>query len=400
MKKDRRLRILWNSNAQWSTSGYGSQMTYLLPAIKKDGWQQAMIAFYGLEGGVINLDGIKTYPRIGDVWGADAMIHHAKDFNADVTISQQDIWVLDPNAIKQFKNWIPWLPVDHDPISQALVDRLKMAYRIIAYSKFAQAQLASKGLHSTYIPLMVDTNTFKPMPKERLQIKKDLGIPVDHFLFGMVAANKDNPPRKSFQEAMDAFKLFHEKHPQSAMYFHVATQQPGGFPIDDYAKHIGIHTAVYKPPLYDMLFKVDKKAMAKIYNTFDVLLAPSTNEGFGVPIIEAQSSGVPVVTNNFTAMPELIIPGKTGELCKVAYKRFYGLNSYIGIPDYMSIYEAMEKIYGANREKMGLKARLHIAQYDTQRVIQKHWLPFLEMVQSEIYGGSGGIDSPSSVKTL
>lgn len=384
MKKERKLRILWNSNAQWSVSGYGSQMAYLLPKIKDDGWIQAMIAFYGLEGGIIELNGIKTYSRIGDVWGADAIIHHGNDFKADVTITQQDIWVLDPNVIRQFRNWIPWLPVDHDPIPQPIVDRLKTAYRILAYSKFAHKQLADKGIHSTYMPLMVDTNIFKPL-KDRLEIKKALGVPENYFLFGMVAANKDNPPRKSFQQAMDAFKLFHDKHPESAMYFHVNTQQPGGFPIDDYARFIGLSQFTYKPPVYDMLFKIGKPEMAKVYNTFDVLLAPSTNEGFGVPIIEAQACGVPVVTNNFTSMPELIIPGETGELCKVAYKHFSPLLSYTGIPDHYSIYEAMEKLFAADREKMKLKARLNVAQYDVDFVIKNHWLPFLELVQSEIY---------------
>lgn len=383
-KKDRRLKIIWNSNAEWSTSGYAQQMAYLLPFLKEDGWNQAMIAFFGLEGGVIDHEGIKTYPKIGDIWGADAVIAHGRDFGADVTFTHQDIWVLDPNAITQFKNWIPFVPIDHDPAPLAVIQRLKAAYRIVTYSKFGQKQLEKNGLHSTYIPLVVDTDIYKPYNKT--EARKDFGLPEDIFLFGMVSANKDNPPRKSFQEAMDAFKLFHDKNPKSGMYFHTNVEQQGGFNILEYAKFLGIEDSVYFPPIYDLLYKIDKATMAKVYSSFDILLAPSTNEGFGVPIVEAQSCGVPVITNNWTAMPELIIPGETGELCEVAYKRFTPLGSYIAVPNVESIYKQMEKLYKADRKTMGKKAREFVREnYDMKKIFTEKLVPFLETIQQELY---------------
>ena len=36
-----------------------------------------------------------------------------------------------------------------------------------------------------------------------------------------------------------------------------------------------------------------------------VLLYPSLYEGFGLPILEAQSFGVPVITSNISSMPEI-----------------------------------------------------------------------------------------------
>ena len=382
--KDRRLRILFNSNAPYTTSGYAVQMGLLLPLLKDDGWIQAMINFYGLEGGSIDLNGIKMYPKIGDIWGSDAMRSHALDFKADVVISLQDIWTLDFNNLANIKRWIAWVPIDMQPIPQAIYDRLKLCYRIITCSKFGQKELEKKGMYSTYIPFTVDTEIFKPMDK--MQARKDFNIPQDIFLFGMVGANKDNPPRKSFQEAMEAFKMFHDKHPQSGLFFHTLLWQTGGFPIADYAKFLGIEKAIYHLDWYEEMFKIDRPALVKIINCFDVLLSPSRNEGFGVPIIEAQSCSVVPIVSNFSAMPELIIPEVTGELCEIIYKPFTPLNSYTSQPDVKSLYDKMEKLFTADRVKMGEAGRKYILEnYDSKKVTKEKWLPFLERVQDEIY---------------
>lgn len=384
-EKKRRLRIYFNTNSVWSPSGYGSQAALLAPLIRDAGFDLAMGDFYGLEGGSIEYDGIKQYSKIDHPYGEDGIIQHANDFNADMVLTLQDIWVLNPNTLNNVRNWIPFVPIDHDPIPTEIFNRLKIAYRIVAMSKFGQRQLAERGVHSTYIPHFVNTDIFKPLNKA--ECKRMLTIPEDYYVFGMVSANKETPPRKSFQEAMDAFKLFHDKHPKSCMYFHTNLTQPGGFNIEEYARFLGINGVVYKIDLYQQRFKLGPNEMAKIFNAFDVLLMPSTNEGFGIPAIEAQSCGVPVIVNDFTSMPELIEEGKTGEICKVLYKRFTPLGSYVGQPDHKSIYEKMEKIYKGDWNKYSESARKWIlANYDMNRIWKEKWLPFLTKVEQEILG--------------
>jgi len=380
----KKLRILFNTNALWSPSGYGQQAAEILPNIRDEGYTLAGIDFYGLEGGKIIVDGILHYPKMQHVYGSDAMVHHGKEFGADVVMSLQDIWVLNPQDLQQVKRWIPIVPIDHDPAPKAIIEKLKHAYRIVTYSQFGQKELERHGFNSTYIQHTVDTNIFKPMDKKAL--RKQFGLPDDAFIWGMVAANKDNPPRKSFQEVMDAFVVWLKKYPKSLLYLHTFPDFPGGFPIKDYAQMIGITDKIILPNPYEMAYNIQKPDMAMVYNCMDVLLLPSVSEGFGVPAIEAQACGIPVVVNNFTSMPELVQNHITGEVCDVLYRRFSPLGSYVGIPSAKSIYDCVKRIKDSDRELMGKAAReFMVKEYDTKTVFDAKWKPFLLQLEQEIY---------------
>lgn len=51
---------------------------------------------------------------------------------------------------------------------------------------------------------------------------------------------------------------------------------------------------------------VDDVDLPYIYNMSDVFVFPSKYEGFGIPIIEAMSVGVPVIASNTSSIPEVI----------------------------------------------------------------------------------------------
>jgi len=54
------------------------------------------------------------------------------------------------------------------------------------------------------------------------------------------------------------------------------------------------------------LERVSESEMPKVYNMADLFLFPSYGEGFGLPVLEAMSSGTPVIASNKTALPEVV----------------------------------------------------------------------------------------------
>ena len=65
---------------------------------------------------------------------------------------------------------------------------------------------------------------------------------------------------------------------------------------------------------YKNLVSIKMKKLIYEYYNSDILLFPSNYEGFGVPILEAQTIGRPVITSKLE--PMISIAGKGAFFCK------------------------------------------------------------------------------------
>lgn len=70
---------------------------------------------------------------------------------------------------------------------------------------------------------------------------------------------------------------------------------------------------------YTIYSNIDNTQLNKLYNTAKCLIYPSNYEGFGLPIIEAQSACCPVIALNTSSIPEII--GETPLLLQQATKK-------------------------------------------------------------------------------
>jgi len=293
------------------------------------------------------------------------------------------VWVLKDYGKRGFR-WVPWLPVDHDPVPKIVAEALEGAYLPIAYSRFGQRKLREVGIEAEYIPHGVDTKVYRPLPRE--EARASLGLPQDAFIVGMVAANVDYPSRKAFPQNMEAFARFYRRHPEARLYLHCDLVPPRGrtaYNLIELAEFLGIREALLASDPTLRLLGFPPEQMALLYNSFDVLLAASMGEGFGLPLIEAQACGTPVIATDFTSMTELV---KAGWLVRPKCKFLTNQISYQAIPDIDSIEECLEAAYRASaseeaRERLRQKGRLFALVFDWELLIETKWRRLLENME-------------------
>lgn len=381
------LRIIFHSNCAWAASGYGVQAHINVKRMQKmPEVEQAVIASYwGLQGGVVEYDGIIHLPQRGGDIGNNDLQPHVYHTNSDVVISLIDSWVLRDDIGQLGFLFCCWAPVDHEPIPPQVVQKLSNVYMPIAMSKHGYEQMINAGLKNVrYVPHSVETKVYKPhSAKVNKETRKRLGIPEDAFLVGTVAANKGYPARKSWPQMLEAMGRFIQSHPNVYFYAHtLPSTEHEGVDLINLGKYFGLGERLVMPNPYLYLQGFPDKEMSKIYSSFDVFLLTSMGEGFGVPQIEAQACGVPVIVTDFAASPELI---GAGQKVPVGYKWFTPLYSYQALPDIGSIIQCLENSYNLSKKERKIQrlvARAFSLQYDSDLVFEKYWSPVIKELES------------------
>lgn len=328
---------------------------------------------------------------MASIWGEDAMLFHGRYHGMQVYFAFYDQWVNNPQILQQIKNerkkLVMITPIDQSPVPQGVLNNLRYADKIISISKYGQRELQKSGFVSQLIVEGVDTSVFKPLDKQAC--RKLFNIPSEAFVVGMVGANKENPSRKNWQQALEAFSLFHQKHPESIFFYQSNQNQPSGFPIRPFAHHLGLDKAISSLDEYIGAFHFGSPQMAQLLNSFDILTHASASEGFGLIICESQACGTPVVVNDCQSQPELIVNGKTGLICKTGFKFYSNAGGFYHMPDVSDLYSCYEKLFRADRKEMGRLGRIHVeTNYNIDRLVQNQWIPLLQDIQAEILGKS------------
>lgn len=374
------MKILVHSNAPWAGTGYGQQCGQLAQRLALAGHDPAISAFYGLNGASLNWNGMMVFPAGYDVYSNDVLVSHAtQHFDGDpyggLVITLVDVYVLQSEQLAR-THTACWVPVDHAPAPPKVIESLEQSgVHPIAMSRFGQQMLKDAGLDAFYAPHGIDTTRFRPRSdEERMEMRRRLEMPEDAFLVGMVAANKGTPPRKGWPQAIAAFAQFARDHDDARLFVH---SDPNG-----YFQGVNLHAMLdfygllpkvrFTDPYVGQVLGSSPEFVAELYGTFDVLLNPSYGEGFGIPIVEAQACGTPVIVTDWTAMTELCGAGWLVEGDRV----FTEQHAEWMVPAVGSIVAALEQAYAP---PAGLReaARKFALGYDADRVFAEHWVPTL-----------------------
>ena len=213
---------------------------------------------------------------------------------------------------------VPWIVSDGAVLAhQQKLNELRL---VLATSNWVKEVLTRDGINTSIRVVYegVDTNVFKPLSKNSPGVKKfreRFGVGGDDILILTVGGDGKS---KGFQEVVLALKQLEDKLTNWKYIVKVAASQTGQEQTEEdmrLVRKLGLEERVIF--FSEMLNKQEQGAL---FNAADIYAAPSHNEGFGRPLVEAQACGIPVLTVGGTATGEVVRHGVSGFSAKVAEK--------------------------------------------------------------------------------
>jgi len=376
------------SNSPGAPTGYGQQAQYLVERFVRHGIHTAVLSNFGLEARIdeLKVKGGKVthFPRgltpySDDVMPAYHLRHRAglEDLPHAV-MTLYDVWVYKNPKLDDIPI-VSWVPLDHvsmPPMVHSWLEKDNVTP--VAMSLHGQRQMEQVAIESVYIPHMIDVNTYQPTTHfDDTPTREFMGVPEDAFVIGMVAANKANKVihRKAYAENLLAAGLFMAQNPDVYLYVHAEpTPAYGGFNLPNLlqACKIDPERVIFPDPM-ELRYGYSTKQMAALYSAFDVLLAPSYGEGFGVPTIEAQATGTRVIGSSWAATADLI--ADDGWLVEGHPFWDEGQQAWYKVPDVSSIVGALKRAHESDRGPSDVSIKF-ASQFGVETVWDNHWLPF------------------------
>jgi glycosyltransferase involved in cell wall biosynthesis len=125
-------------------------------------------------------------------------------------------------------------------------------------------------------------------------VSEALGIQEPYLLF--VGSLK---PHKNIFTLLQAFALLRQRHDVRQRLLIVGDDARWKSLLIEECSRLGIHDTTTFVPY------VSQELLPKVYAAAELLVMPSTIEGFGLPVLEAMASGTPVVCSRTASLPEV-----------------------------------------------------------------------------------------------
>jgi glycosyltransferase involved in cell wall biosynthesis len=241
---------------------------------------------------------------------------------------------------------------------------------------YAQHLYQNKGITPTpYLPHGFDPRIFRP--GNRQQARQKLGWNFDTPVILMLGTNYPTNPndatnnptkdRKNWLGGLTAFKNILTKNPKVRLYLH--TNAHGAIDLPQLVRQLKLSASVN---IADTTNTASQYHLALLYQASNLLLFPSIGESFGVPLIEAQACGIPVITTKAGPMPELV---KTGTAVKASPHPTY---PGWGFPNTAQSTNALlQWLSTQNPTQISKK----IQSFNIKSIMKHYFLPLIEQVQ-------------------
>jgi len=222
--------------------------------------------------------------RVNAFWGPRHQLPLVLPENVRTAVTIHDLVFRDRSETMRF----PGREVENFFTPRALA----RADTIAVVSEFTQRRLQHHfPQHAHKVRLVPGASTLGPTAAAESEAQPQRG---QYFLFVGTLE-----PRKNLPRLLRAFQRYCEETPQPLSLKIVGGS---GWGKEDIAGLVG---ALRLTQRVELLGKVDDSDLPALYRGARALLMPSLYEGFGLPVAEALSLGVPVVTSQHSAMAEV-----------------------------------------------------------------------------------------------
>lgn len=181
--------------------------------------------------------------------------------------------------------------------------RYRAAGRVFAISRFVAQSLLASGLESNQIRLLhegVEIPTLTSS-EERKQARQCWEIAEDEHLLGCVGYLL---PEKGQETLLHALPSVLEDFPKARLI--LAGDGPCRAQLEALAQELNLGSAILFPGVVEEI--------TQVYRALDVFLFPSLAEPLGTSLLVAMAYGLPVVSSNGGAGPEVVEDGASGLL--------------------------------------------------------------------------------------
>lgn len=356
-------RILFVGEASWLSTGFATYQREIMKRMHATGkYEIAEMGAYGHQMdehvrslpwrffGVLptNQKEKEIYQRDRrNEFGAYKIDAVLAEFQPDIVFDARDPWMFDFLVQNRFRNNYKLIltpTVDSDPQRKDWIDNLfKKADVICTYSRYGKRVLELEKIKVTdVLSPGVDLDVFKPLNKAEMRAEWCLNKNL--FVIGTVMRNQR---RKLFPELFEAYALLRQRNRKdpaiqnSVLLCHTSWPDVGwDLPELLYRSQIqrhviftyicdncgntfiswfipgnskGMGTCVKcgeqsaHMPTTHKGYSVEE--LVQIYNLMDVYVQTSICEGWGVPIVEAKSCGVPGLYQDYSAMEDHVQNG-------------------------------------------------------------------------------------------
>jgi len=386
------MRVLLVSDSPFSTSAYGALGLELSTRMRDEGHEVTILGsnYYGHPQ---SIDGLQVVGGVGpqDLYGQTIMDACAQQVGADVIMTLKDPYVFDANRLQRLGTpWVPVVCIDTEPLNLAVREQLRHAAQVFTPTQVGQQMLADELVTSHYTPFGVDTSFWTPGDKATARVA--LGLDTESFVAAFVGSNQTRPSRKGLEQLVLSWWLFlqrAEEYRDSILYLHTSMDGwRGGVNLDVMLHSVGVPAVNYRHPdrIEYETGSLPRERLRDLYRAADVLIGPSTGEGFWMPGLEAMACGCPTIGCDFAGQRETARVGWRIPVNDDTGQTLWSpLGAFRFLPKRQAILAALVQAY-QNRDDAELQANARMAavRYEWGTVFDTHWAPALQATEGLI----------------